>query len=333
MTTALAIATPTTLVASSLNREQIELLKRTVAKGTTDDEFAFFIQTANRLGLDPFSKQIHAVKRWSRDEQREVMAIQIGIDGFRAIADRTGELDGIEGPFYCGPDLQWREAWLENVPPAASKVIVYRKGVGRPFTGVARYKSYVQTNREGKPNAMWQRGDDFMLGKCAEAVALRRGFPLQLAGVHAPEELAYDTDDAPPAQNFAALPPTAKPAPQGPPPGVALPPPTERQAMPTVAAPSSAPATHAAVASAKSAVHEPPGVSSDELAAIEAELRATTTLEQLKIVAVRLSKNAAITPQQRAQLNGVWGEQTALIKAAMREEAEAARAQGQQEMT
>lgn len=319
MTTALAIATPTTIVASSLNREQIDLLKRTVAKGTTDDEFAFFIQTANRLGLDPFSKQIHAVKRWSRDEQREVMAIQIGIDEFRAIADRTGELDGIEGPFYCGPDIVWREAWLENTPPAAAKVIVYRKGVSRPFTGVARYKSYVQTNREGKPNAMWQRGDDFMLGKCAEAVALRRGFPMQLSGVHAPEELDYDTD-ATPAPAFGALPPKVA-TPQSLPPGVAMPPsssasPTSQPAAPPIAE----------VAAAKAAtIHEPPGVSEDEVVAIENDLRAQGTMIALKAAAARHSKNARLTPAQRARITLCLGEQTALIRQAERAEAESAK--------
>lgn len=313
--TALAIHTAAPLERSSMTRDQIDLLKRTIAKGTSDDEFALFVATANRMGLDPFSRQIHCVKRWDSREGREVMAIQVGIDGFRASAERTGEYDGQEGPFWCGADGQWRDVWTEDKPPIAAKVLAYRKGISRPFVGIARYKSYVQTKKDGSPNQMWQRGDDFMIAKCAEAVALRKGFPNQLAGVHAPEEMAVD-DERP--TEVSALPTLVKPAAPKPAPA------------PPMTAPVASPTAPPTTASASPPPPPPPvaALTQEQVDELAASMRQCTTRKALSGVASKMN-GLPMTATQREFLLGVYKEVADLIIAAEKaEQAEAPAAAG-----
>lgn len=176
-----------------LSEEQVDLIKRTIAKGTTNDELALFIRQCDRTQLDPFSGQIHCLGIWDAELKRKVFRPSPSISGMILVADRTGEFAGFTSMFWCGPDGVWVDVWLnEEEPPVAAKIGVYRRGHAEVHWGVAHYREFVGTKQNGDPNKMWKEKPAHMTGKCAKAIALRDAFPHELSGLYIREELHDD---------------------------------------------------------------------------------------------------------------------------------------------
>lgn len=193
-----ATMNPTTEIVKveGYTQDQIVLIRDTVAKGCNAQELTLFLTIARTKKLDPFTGQIRPIKRWDSRLGREAMAIQVGIDGYRVIASRTGEHMGTDDVVY---DTE------EEAFPGKATVTVYRLSNGQkvPYTATARWEEYVQMikvkDRDSEQwivGPMWKRMPYLMLGKVAESLALRKAFPDEMAGIYTFEEMAQADNPA-----------------------------------------------------------------------------------------------------------------------------------------
>jgi len=152
--------------------EQIQLIKNTIAKDATDDELKLFLYQCQRTGLDPMTRQIYFMKRAGK------VTIQTSIDGFRVIAERSGDYAGQDEPVFVKDDGD-----------LFCKVTVYRfRGDVRypAAVGVAYWKEYCPP---GGQDFMWKKMPHTMLSKVAEALALRKAYPQDLSGLYTGDEM------------------------------------------------------------------------------------------------------------------------------------------------
>lgn len=191
-----------------LTAEQIELIGKTLAKDAPEEIKRLFICQCQRTGLDPLSRQIYLLRRREQDQDTKTWqdrwVINVTIDGLRVLAVRSGKYRGQLGPYWCGPDGAWRDAWLEEEPPLAARVGIIRSDFDEPLWAVARYKSYVQYKKDGGVQSFWARMPDVLLAKCAEAAALRRAFPTDLSGLYIPEEMGGHVEETTEESDWSA---------------------------------------------------------------------------------------------------------------------------------
>jgi phage recombination protein Bet len=181
---ALAPTAPGQIQSATERVEARKAVQAAIAPDLNPSELRLFAMVAYRSGLDPFARQIHAVKRQGK------VTFQTGIDGFRSSAERTGAYDGQDEPEF-GPICSCSEAPKPH--PEWARVTVYRirEGARKPQSATAYWHEFKPApGQSGNGDAMWKKMPRNQLAKCAEALAFRKAFPYVLADVYSHDEMA-----------------------------------------------------------------------------------------------------------------------------------------------
>lgn len=199
---------------------QLTLIKKTVAKDCNNDEFDLFVEICRRVGLDPFRKQIYGIVTNKDKKEKRQLVVVTGIDGYRAIAARNKDYRPAEDEpeiFYAD---EAKEPEANPLGIIRATVTVFKRDSGgdwHPIKGTAYWEEFApiveggewkETGevyedsgkakksfvRNGKmaldPNkSNWRKMARVMIAKCAEAQALRKGWPEDLSGIYVHEEL------------------------------------------------------------------------------------------------------------------------------------------------
>jgi phage recombination protein Bet len=164
-----------------VTHDQINVIKETICKDATQAEMELFFYDCRRRGVHPLDKLIHFTKR--KGKYTPVTSI----DYFRSRAAETREHMGTDDAVFVYYDEDATDL-------AAATVTVYRlvQGEKCPFTATARMLEYMP---DAPNDFMWKKMPHGQLGKCAEALALRKAFPQELANLHTVEEMAQADDE------------------------------------------------------------------------------------------------------------------------------------------
>lgn len=162
------------------------LLRNTVAKGLNDHEFAMFMEIVKATKLNPFKREIWAIKTNSYTNKRGERVegrVQIftGFMGFLAIANKHPQYDGAECDVVRGDDGL----------PEYAEARVYRKDRSRPSTARVYFKEFYKGGFGGK-ESNWDKMPVVMIRKVAMSHAHREAFPQELGDLYAPEEMNVD---------------------------------------------------------------------------------------------------------------------------------------------
>lgn len=189
-------AVETQSTALALPREElVHTLQNSVYPGAKKDCIALVLSYCAAQRLDPLQKPVHIVPMWDRGLGAMRDVIMPGVGLYRTQAARSGQHAGTSEPEF-GPMIDGVIDGQKITYPEWCKVTVRRivNNIVCEFTATEYWlenyatRGKVDGKKSDAPNAMWTKRPRGQLAKCAEAQALRKGFP-ELGAAPTAEEM------------------------------------------------------------------------------------------------------------------------------------------------
>lgn len=180
---------PAVAAERAINVATWNALKTSVFPGASDASVAVAYDYCRARALDPLQKPVHIVPMYVDGAMRDVIMPGIGL--YRIQAARSGSLAGMDEPVF-GPMVEqtWTKPGKNRDEPGRPVTVTYpqwckytvHKLIGDRIVAfvatVYWLEEYATASRwTDCPNDMWAKRPFGQLAKCAEAQALRRGWP------------------------------------------------------------------------------------------------------------------------------------------------------------
>lgn len=156
----------TQAVVGNFTQAELDTLKQTIARGTTDEQFSLFVQTCANSGLNPFLNHVHCIVY--EGKQGATMSIQIAVEGITYLARKTEGYKGIEAQlvhendeFRMGRDPDTGKTVIKEHEwgPSRGKVLGgYAIAKREGFDDVIVYMevSEIEHMKKGRNGHMWR---------------------------------------------------------------------------------------------------------------------------------------------------------------------------------
>ncbi len=160
--------------------ELLDVLASSLYPGASPSSIKMVLGYCKAASLDPMQKPVHIVPMWDSKAEKMRDVVMPGVGLYRTQAARTGEHVGTDEPVF-GPLIDLKFGDTEIQVPEWCRVTVFRLKGGQPraFTATEYWmENYATASKNSvAPNTMWKKRSRGQIAKCAEAQALRKGFP------------------------------------------------------------------------------------------------------------------------------------------------------------
>ena len=194
-----SIQTAQTSAISQFAEADIDIIKNSVAKGTTDAELKYFLAVAASTGLNPFQKEIWCYKAGSD------MLIFAGRDGFLSNAQKKPDYKGIRSAYVCANDdfkMNMVSGHIHHEFSQNNRGAIMAAYAVVKRNGMDAFIGYAEMSEFNKNFNAWKTNPGSMIKKVAEAHALKQAYAL--SGVNSEHDYDFQRNTfAPPVTEEA----------------------------------------------------------------------------------------------------------------------------------